>query len=392
MSHEVSNAQPFALYVHIPYCYQKCPYCDFNTYALARFPEREYVSALLSELDYRASLPEWSGRPVHTIYFGGGTPSVFSAATYRLFINHVRERFSVHPSTEVSLEANPGSLPSTLLEGYRSAGINRISLGVQSLNPQTLKALGRVHTPEQVEISVSTLREVGFDNINIDLIFGAPDQLLEDLIVDLGAVIALAPEHVSPYGLTIEKGTPFFTSHARGILKLPPEDAVVAMMTEIKSHLNRAGYAQYEISNFARPGYEAKHNLAYWERRDYLGLGAGAHSYVRSLGAHGRRWASIAKPESYCAQVVSQGHAEGWNEELTPRAAMFEFFFLGLRRLAGVSLGGFAQEFGVSVDSAYPGVVDTLVSQGYLARSVDTLALTPLGVQLSDSVVEHFSG
>ena len=386
------SPRPFSLYVHVPYCYQKCPYCDFNTYALPHFPEWEYVGALIAELDYRATLPEWSGRTVQSIFFGGGTPSVFSAASYQKFLSHVRARFPLKKEIEISLEANPGELPYEVLAGYRGADINRLSLGAQSLQSEVLRALGRTHTPEQVEASVEAAIQAGFKNISIDLMFGAPNQSVALIEKDLTEALSLPLTHLSTYGLTLEKGTPFSTSHARGILKRPPEEVVLEMMDTINNLLERNKFVHYEVSNYACPGFEAKHNLAYWNGDDYLGLGAGAHSFTREgeHGPFGQRWSNYALPQKFMDEVVVRGKAESWSDTLSPSSSMFEYFFLGLRKLAGISLEGFEDRYGVSVEATYPGVIASLISEGFLWKSGDTIGLTPQGVRLSDSVVESF--
>lgn len=387
--------QPFSLYLHIPYCLHKCPYCDFNTYALSSFSEKEYVAALLSELDYRSSLPEWRGRMVQSIYFGGGTPSLFTPAGIRRIISVILKTFPVDDKIEVSLEANPGTVSYDTLSGYFEAGVNRLSIGAQSFSTEILKALGRMHTGAQVEEAVLTARNVGFSNISIDLIYGAPVQTIADLQSDLMEIGRLEPTHVSPYGLTIEKGTPFFTSYKKGVLKLPKEDVVIDMMRRIKNELSGCGLTQYEISNFAKPGKEARHNLAYWNGEDYLGLGAGAHSFCAALGDgvqhFGKRWSNYALPQKYMEDAVVAGYADSWSESLDEHASVFEYFFLGLRKTSGVSLSKFEQKFGRRAKTVYPVMLEMLISEGLLQEQADFLSLTPAGMLLADSVIENFS-
>lgn len=386
--------KPIVLYIHVPFCLHKCPYCDFNTYALASIPEEEYVAALLAELDFRAELAEWRGREVRSIYFGGGTPSLFSARSISRIVASISRFFPVHYRAEISLEANPGTLDADYLSQLAAAGINRLSLGAQSLDPEVLKTLGRMHSPQQIETAVLSAREAGFNNLNLDLIYAAPGQTSASLQADLLAFAALEPEHISAYGLTIEKGTPFYQSYKRGLLRLPADDQVVEMMESVARHLTEAGFRQYEISNYARPGFEAQHNLAYWHGVDYLGLGAGAHSFLACeppLGeVYGMRWSNFALPARYMSEAVTHGRAEGWRDKLNREEAIFEFFFLGLRTIEGVEQSEFEQRFGVRVEQLFPFVIPMLKEQELLAEHEGKLALTQKGLLLADSVIEHF--
>jgi len=387
--------KPFSLYLHIPFCLHKCPYCDFNTYALSSFPEREYVAALLSELDFRASLPEWKGRTIQTIYFGGGTPSLFAPASIRKIIATALKTFPLDDKIEISLEANPGTLSYDKLCGYYEAGVNRLSLGVQSFESSTLKSLGRIHTAEQTEEALQDARDAGIQNINVDLIYGAPGQTMESLQSDLICIGNLAPPHVSPYGLTIEKGTPFFTSYKKGILKLPKEKLVIEMMDRINNELNGCGLERYEISNFAKPSFEARHNMAYWNGDDYMGLGAGAHSFSsvrsRSDEVYGRRWSNFALPQKYIEETAAHGHAESWHERLGRKDAMFEYLFLGLRKVKGISINEFKAKFDQSIEETYPTVLDVLTDGSLVSLQSGMMALTEKGLMLADSVIENFS-
>lgn len=387
--------RPCSVYLHIPFCFHKCPYCDFNTYAVPRMPEEAYVASLLAELDARAASIAFRGRTVRTVYFGGGTPSLLSAHAIDRILSALRSSFDWERGMEVSLEANPGAVTAELLSGYHAAGINRLSFGAQSLNPTTLRALGRIHTPEQIEQAIITARQSGFTNVSLDLMFGAPEQSLSDLETDIRAVAALRPNHISTYGLTIEKGTPFFVAHKRGVLKLPPEDVVADMLELATTLLDSLGFARYEISNYAIPGFEARHNLAYWNGDDYLGLGAGAHSYVRSTEPSddrwGERWSNFALPDKYMSEAQGRGTAASWNDTLDLRGALFEYFFLGLRKIAGVSLPEFQQTFGASAHAIYGEQIRALVGHRLLSIHGDMIRLTPEGLMVADSVIENFA-
>ncbi len=391
----MEETRPFSLYVHIPYCLQKCPYCDFNTYALSSIPERDYVAALLADLDFRASQAEWRQRPMQSIYFGGGTPSLFSVTSLRKLISEACGLFPVTNNIEVGLEANPGTVDSEKLAAYEEGGVNRISFGAQSLQLQTLRSLGRVHTPEDVISAVSLARSAGLTNINLDLMYGAPGQTMDSLNEDLQRYIELGVPHISPYGLTIEKGTPFFNSFRKGLLPLPKEDVIAEMMEEINRFLPIHGIAHYEISNFAQPGFEARHNFAYWNGDDYLGIGAGAHSCITAWDegkkVSARRWSNYALPARYMKHASSEGKAEGWTDDLAVPDLMFEFFFLGLRKIAGVPIADFSKFFHISVEEAYPALLEILATEGMLASEHGHLKLTPRGLMVADSVIEHFA-
>jgi oxygen-independent coproporphyrinogen-3 oxidase len=401
--------KPFSIYLHIPFCSHKCPYCDFNTYAVTVVPEKDYVGALLAELDYRASLPEWNSRPVQTIYFGGGTPSLFGPQSIVKILEAISERFSYLPGLEVSIEANPGAVHGDDLSGYLAAGINRISFGAQSLNTHTLKTLGRTHAPEDVDNAMMNARRAGFDNINLDLMYGVPGQTITDLEADLAAMVELRPDHISPYGLTIEKGTPFYRGYKRGVLAPPDEETGALMMDKLGSILGGASYIHYEISNFALEDRQARHNLAYWNGDDYLGLGAGAHSFIArhkfspaadaSFMARFRasektaalRWSNFALPSKYMKEVTGRGQASSWQDELDLKDLIFEYFFLGLRKIAGVSISEFKNKFGLEVVQCYPSLIRVLTGQGLIKLKDDMLTLTPRGLLLADSVIENFS-
>ena len=385
---------PFSIYVHIPFCLQRCPYCDFNTYALTSIPERQYIPALQAELDLRASQPGWKDREVQSVYFGGGTPSLLPANAIQTVLKTIRGLFPWYRQAEVSIEANPGTIDGDRVRGYREAGVNRISIGGQSFDPLLLKTLGRIHSAEQTEAAVESARHAGFTNISLDIMYGIPGESLEQLARDLKEAVRLDPRHVSAYGLTVEKGTPFYSRYSRGKLKLPDEETVLAMMRETKSFLAACGYRRYEISNFSEPGHEARHNLVYWGGGDYLGIGAGAHSllveYQGERRRSGRRWANFPLPNAYMSHASAHGQAESWRDTLTEKDLMFEYFFLGLRKAEGVSLAQFERFFGQKADNLYGAVMQVLVEQGLITREDDRAALTDRGVELADSVIENF--
>ena len=271
--------------------------------------------------------------------------------------------------------------------------INRLSIGAQSFHPEILKQLGRTHSPSDTEAAIDAALEVGFSNISIDLIFGVPTQTLDILRADLKRATSFDISHLSAYALTIEKGTPFFQRYKNRALKLPAEKHTIAMMQEIPKHMKHAGYTRYEVSNFARPGKEARHNLSYWNSNDYLGLGAGAHSFLGANAEdnhYGKRWSNYALPAKYSEAITSSGQAKSWSDSLTQEDAMFEFFFLGLRKIEGVSADDFRERFSISIEAAYPHV-KRLEQIGMLLRRDNRLFLSNQGLMVMDSVLEHFT-
>lgn len=387
------SARPFSLYVHVPFCAQKCPYCDFNTYAVPRVPEDSYVRAVVEELRYFAATPYFSGREICTVFFGGGTPSLLSSAAIHEILGEAQALFPSAAGAEISLEANPSGVTLERLQGYRGAGINRLSFGVQSFDVERLRLLGRDHTPEDAREAVSMARAAGFASLSIDLIFGTPGQSVADLERDLQSAVELDLDHISTYALTIEPGTPFYQRQERGLLRLPPEERVVEMLERAPVFLAAHGYERYEISNYARPGYESRHNSAYWYGGDYLGVGAGAHSLythydgVRRVSAE--RWSTYAQPERYMQAAAAQATV-AWREQLDTAALRFEFLYLGLRRTEGVDGGAYARLFGEPLQAHFGAQLEALRREGYLeAVDPEGFRLTPAGIRLSDSVFER---
>ncbi|MCB0335682.1 MAG: radical SAM family heme chaperone HemW [Bdellovibrionales bacterium] len=380
----------FSLYVHVPFCGIKCPYCDFNTYAAKSIPEERYVEALLAELAFYLEQERWQGKRLESIYFGGGTPSLFSAHSFEKIIKLITNQCSLAPSLEVTAEINPGEISESRLADYQAVGINRLSFGAQSLIRDQLSLLGRKHTPADVSESLERARKLGFENCSLDLMYGLPGQTLEDLQRDLERFMALSPEHISAYTLTIEEGTPFYQRYKKGMLTMPPDELVADMMELVSELLSRNGLRWYEVSNFALPDFESRHNLGYWNYQSYLGLGAGAHSYLRT-GKRGYRWANIAKPEAFMELVSKERSAQAWLEKLTDQEAMFEFFFLGLRKLDGVRLDEFRDLFGKEATEVYPVLLSVLEQEGFIEQQGSNLKLSKRGLLVADSVIANFS-
>jgi oxygen-independent coproporphyrinogen-3 oxidase len=383
-----ADGAPFALYVHVPWCRHVCPYCDFNVYASSEPPEAPYVEALATELATRARAAPWRGRALRSVYLGGGTPSLLAVESVARVIDAAARAFGLVPGAEVSIEANPGGLGIERLAGYRAAGVTRLSIGAQSFHPTHLRTLGRDHTVEDIAAAVGAAREAGFDNLSLDLIFGVPGGTVAEWEADLAAALALRPPHVSAYSLTYEEATPFFAWRAKGRIAPVGEDDEAAMAEATGDALEAAGLARYEISSWARPGYESRHNLAYWDGSDYLGIGAGAHSFA-ATPAPGQRFANERLPARYVAAVAATGTAVANEEWLTETQARAEFCFTGLRQVAGVDTAAFRERFGCDVEAAFPHVA-RLVADDLVERAGGRLRLTARGLRFADTVAARF--
>ena len=382
------------VYVHVPFCERVCPYCDFAVVAarpLAGEVEDRYVDALLRELAARSAV--FAGRRLASVYLGGGTPALLRPASVARLLSGLRERYDAADTVEVTLEANPSTLETARLAGFREAGVNRLSLGIQSFDDTVLKRLGRAHRADTGRAALRAARAAGFGNVSLDLLVAAPGQTLGQLERDLDEAVAFGPEHVSTYALTIEAGTPFARAAARGQLALPDEDLAAAMLETLRERLEAAGLLLYELSNFARPGFEAVHNARYWERRAVLGLGASAWSTdPRGPAApFGVRRANARELGAYLAAVEAGASPEASAEVLAPSAARGEAAFLALRTRRGLGAAAFAREFGVAPRALFGEAIDELCEAGLLRESAEgDLALTPAGRLLSDSVFERF--
>ena len=378
----------FSLYIHIPYCLSKCPYCDFNAYAAKDWPEERYIEALCAEFRSYVKIAPWKDERLETIYFGGGTPSLFQPASLARFLTSASAQCAFASALDISLEADPASVSLDLLQGYRDIGIRRLSFGIQSFEPATLKTLGRLHTGEEAQRAIELARAAGFSNLNIDLIFGVPGQTVAGLGCDLERVFALRPEHISIYGLTYEENTPFYQMKEKGVLQPIDEDTEVAMYTQIQEACAGRGYEHYEISNFSRPGYRSQHNMRYWQSQSYLGLGAGAHSFSCASN-WGYRWSNIRNPKKYMDEALSQGKATEFTEQLSQEQACGEYLFLNLRQLDGMLLRGFESRFGQGFFERFPHA-ESLVTEGLVAQTPERVKLTPKGLLVADSVFATF--
>jgi oxygen-independent coproporphyrinogen-3 oxidase len=345
----MSGAAAMALYVHMPWCVRKCPYCDFNSHQLkSARPDGAYIDWLISDFD--AELPLIAGRRIDTVFFGGGTPSLFQPQDYARLLQALRQRIDFTPDVEISLEANPGTIERGRFAGYRDAGINRVSLGAQSFSPRALERLGRIHSADDTHRAVAELREAGISNFNLDLMYGLPGQTLEEAVADVRTACALQPTHISYYQLTLEPGTVF---HSRPPA-LPDDEAAWRIQCEGQSMLAAAGYHQYEVSAYARAGFQCRHNLHYWLFDDYLGLGAGAHGKLSlELPARILRTAKPKQPGDYQA-LTSRGSGAADRRFVAPADLPFEFMLGALRLNAGFSTECFESRTGLSAAAFLP--------------------------------------
>ncbi len=385
------QATAFSLYFHIPYCQSKCPYCDFNSHAVANWPEDGYVRALIAEVERRAGEPPWLGRRIKTIFFGGGTPSLFKPQSIAAVVAAAERAFGIEAGAEITLEANPGTVDASKLSGMRAAGINRISFGAQSFNEARLKFLGRIHGAAQTREAVRLAQRAGFERLNLDLIFAVPGQSVDETLTDIAEAAALGPDHISAYNLTFEEGTAFHTEMKRGRIRPIDSDRQAEFFAAVRAELPRRGYKMYEISNYAPPGHEARHNLSYWRLESYLGLGAGAHSFARGgSGGGGRRWWNERMPARYVERALEAGLAETGGETVDTAGARGEFVFLNLRLRDGFALADFEARFGESFDRVFGARAARLFEGELLVRDGDRVYLSERGLELADSVFAEF--
>jgi len=336
---------PLSLYVHLPWCVRKCPYCDFNSHAAVAIPETAYLDAL--ERDLIAALPQVWGREIVSLFIGGGTPSLFSAAGIDRLLTLARTLLRVNPMAEITLEANPGTFEMEKFRDYRAAGVNRLSLGIQSFDSAALERIGRIHDGAQARAAAQAARAI-FDNLNLDLIYALPQQTGADLQRDLATALAIGPDHLSAYHLTLEPNTAFGHTPPAN---LPDDDAAAAMQDQFEAALAAAGYQHYETSAYARPHRQARHNLNYWQFGDYLGIGAGAHSKL-SLPTGIVRQARLKHPQAF---MTAAGTPAAWTETpVAPRDLPFEFMMNALRLTDGVEAGLFVERTGLPLLACAP--------------------------------------
>lgn len=390
------------IYIHIPFCIQKCHYCDFLSAPADERLHNRYAGALLREIRYYGET--LGAVPVSTIYIGGGTPTCVDPSYIELFLKQLRLSFAVAEDAEITVECNPGTLSREKLLTYRNAGVNRLSIGLQSTHEDELRLLGRIHTYEQFLEGYDLARKCGFSNINVDLMSALPYQTLEKFLVSLKRVIALKPEHVSAYTLMIEPGTPFYEKYKfDAVLReagkptkfLPSEDVEYEIYQQTTAMLQQNGYEQYEVSNYARSGYACRHNVGYWKRIPYLGLGLGASSLLDEV-----RYSNVTDMEAYLAAAghIRRGELEGvpalnLHETAQPvsrREQIEEYMFLGLRMREGITRAGFKEAFGVEIEAVYGDVLCRLAEQKLLVKQAGVIRLSDQGMNVSNYVLAQF--
>ena len=382
-----AQATQWGIYAHIPYCVKKCAYCDFVSAAVGKSAVREmeaYAAALRAEI--LREVPPLRARwgDAATVYIGGGTPTALPAQLLTGILQTLRDTAGI--PQECTVEANPGTVDADCLAQLRAAGANRLSLGVQSFDNRLLRAIGRIHTAQEARAAFRAARVAGFDNISLDLMYGLPTQTLDDLKTSVNAALTLAPEHISVYGLTVEEGTPFAAAEAQGRLTLPSEETAEEMYDWLTAELPARGYARYEISNFARQGFESRHNLGYWRNIPYLGIGAAAHGYI-----DGVRWGNESATGKYI-RAMRAGESARVPEDTgrTQENAMEEYAFLALRTVRGIDAADFHRAFGVGIDEVYGAVIEKYSAQGLLRRAEHHVALTDAGMKLGNEVFAAF--
>lgn len=381
-----NNVRELELYIHIPFCVQKCKYCDFLSAPATKQVQNAYMEALLTEIR-KADVPgdrDVKEDTVVSVFIGGGTPSAVEPEWITKVLNAARERFVFGENVEITMEMNPGTVtPESLLE-YRRAGVNRLSIGCQSTKDEELKRIGRIHDYRQFLDTYNAVREAGFENVNVDLMSALPNQSMKDWEENLRTILALQPqpEHISAYSLIVEEGTPFYSMFEKGELLLPDEDEEREMYWLADRILQEAGYEHYEISNYAKAGYECRHNCGYWTRRNYLGFGIGAASLYDNI-----RFRNGDSLQAYLNE--STGLREDL-QELSLCEQMEETMFLGLRMLEGVNAEAFEEQYGVNVDEIYRRQIEESIGEGLLECCDNQIFLTAKGLDLSNYVMAKF--
>jgi putative oxygen-independent coproporphyrinogen III oxidase len=380
--------ESLALYIHWPFCLSKCPYCDFNSHVRERIPEARLVAALRRELAFEAA--RLGPRRINSIFFGGGTPSLMQPASVAALIADAAKFFTLAPDAEITLEANPTSIEAGRFRGYRAAGVNRVSIGVQSFDDAALKFLGRGHSAAQAQAAIELARQI-FPRLSFDLIYARPDQTVAKWQAELDLALGLAADHLSLYQLTIEQGTKFATLHGRGVFELPDDDLAAALYDETAVAAARHGLAQYEISNYARPGGESRHNLAYWRYQDYAGIGPGAHGRV-TLGGALLATSRHRAPEIWAELVEANGTGATVETAVSAQDRAREALLMGLRLTTGVSFAGFEARTGTGLlDAVEPEVLKQAFEENYLLQTPTHLIATAEGRKRLDALLPELA-
>ncbi|MGM7721061.1 radical SAM family heme chaperone HemW [Metabacillus sp. Hm71] len=372
-------------YIHIPFCHHICHYCDFNKVFFKQQPVDEYIEMLIKEIHHAAQKNE---HQLKTIFIGGGTPTALSASQLNRLMEGIRcNLISVNEPVEFAVEANPGELTSEKLEVLKNAGVNRLSIGVQSFNDKLLHRIGRVHRKEDVFRTIELAEQIGFDNMSIDLMYGLPGQTIDDFKESLETAFSLNVKHFSAYSLIVEPKTVFYNLMQKGKLTLPQQDEEAQMYELAMEQMEKHGFNQYEISNYAKAGYESQHNLTYWNNDYYFGFGAGAHGYM-----NGVRTSNIGPIKKYIERIKQKGEAFHSQITISKEEAMEEEMFLGLRKTTGISKEKFYKKFGVQVDHIFSSPIDKLVDLDLIINDENGIRLTHKGKLLGNEVFQEFIG
>ncbi|WP_270996279.1 radical SAM family heme chaperone HemW [Listeria seeligeri] len=383
MINEENARNTSAVYIHIPFCEHICYYCDFNKVFLEGQPVDEYVDLLIKEMQITAANKQME--PIDTVFVGGGTPTTLNEAQIAKLCTAIQEIFPMKEEVEFSFEANPGDLSVAKVQTMKDYGVNRISMGVQSFNNDLLKKIGRIHTVKDVYQSIENMRTVGFENVSIDLIFSLPGQTEADFQDTLNQALALDLPHYSAYSLIIEPKTIFYNLMQKGKLFLPGQDAEANMYDLLLVEMEKHGRKQYEISNFAKEGFESKHNITYWSNEHYYGFGAGAHGYIGNT-----RYSNFGPIKKYMEPLQENKLPVFQQKELTLKEKMEEEMFLGLRKVSGVSKAGFQRKFGQDLDATFQNAIQKTMAKGWLENNEENMALTRNGRFLGNNVFQEF--
>lgn len=376
------------IYLHVPFCRVRCPYCDFNAYAGLNAQIPAYVDALIAELRMRlAERPAPLGPS--TLYFGGGTPSLLDPEHVARIVTVVRQEAGATAALECTLEANPGTVDRGKLAEFAAAGVTRLTIGGQTFDPALLERLGRIHTVDETRRTLDDALAAGFRSLNLDLMYALPGQTMEGWRRDLAEATERGVPHLSLYNLTIEAGTPFFRQRRAGRLTQPPEELQADMLREAWRATDEAGLARYEVSNFARPGHECRHNQLYWRSEGWLGVGAGAHGFDPAAGSWGRRWWNLRPPGAWREAVVAGRLPEDGHELLGETEARLEAVMLGLRTRAGLDRDAFARRFGPDPARRLGSALDVLSRGGLVRVGPQAVKLTEAGEIIADSIIKH---
>ncbi|MCQ2978377.1 MAG: radical SAM family heme chaperone HemW [Clostridia bacterium] len=382
------DKKEIGLYVHIPFCKSKCIYCDFCSFDNKEGKKTEYLEMLKKEINLYSDVVK--DCIIKTLFIGGGTPTILTCDELKDLISEIKKNFKFKKDFEFTVEANPGTLDIDKLKTLKECGVNRLSIGLQSANDFTLKTLSRIHTFEEFKKNVEDAREVGFTNINADIMFSLPNETIKDIKHTVEEVLKLNLEHISAYSLIIEEGTRMYDMACSEDSKyvFPDEDTDREIYYYICDTLKEHGYHQYEISNFAKPGYESKHNIIYWRAEEYLGLGLAAHSYLNNY-----RFSNVIDMNRYISKLRDENkitYLHGKKELESKNDQISEFMFLGLRMLDGISIKEFKERFGVDIDDVYGSIISEMIEDGVMEREDDTIKLTRRGIDVSNVIFAEF--